>query len=126
MNLRLTQRQLDALRADAIEEGRSIERRESIQRDIDRSMSRQRWYGRVEFAVWADACEGTVLIATEDGSGFYKYARIERVLSEGEDTGSGTVRDGHMWVEYTLFQGGTGGSTVRPTDRIVVMGGTTR
>lgn len=127
MSLKITQRQLDALRTDAVEEGRDIERRERIQRDIERSMARQRWVGRIEFATWADARPGTVLLATDNGRDFYKYARIEEIHESGAVMPSGhIVRDGHRWVEYTLMQGGSGGSTVRPEDRIMVVGGTTQ
>lgn len=126
MSLRLSQRQLDALRADAIEEGRTMQRREDIQRMLDRTFARPPWEGRIAFATWADARQGTVLLATDDGRSFYKYARIERVVPEGEDTGNGRWRDGNLWVEYTLMEGGTGGLTVKPDERIMVIGDTVK
>lgn len=127
MSIKLSQRQLDALREDAIEEGRSRQRHEDIQRNIERFQARMRWVGPIGFARWIDAREGTVLLATDDGSSFYKYARIERVVGSGQETGRGVVRDGYLWIEYTLLPKlSTGGSTVQPDERIMVIPSTVR
>jgi hypothetical protein len=69
VSLKLTQRQLDALREDAIEEGRSKERQEQTARSMERSFKRTHVLPPQApvFTTIGDLKPGTIILSTDDG-----------------------------------------------------------
>jgi hypothetical protein len=119
VSLKLTQRQLDALREDAIEEGRSKERQEQTARSMERSFKRTHVLPP-QAPVFTTI--GDLKLSTDDGRHFHHHAEIieiQTVLDDGS-----TLRDGEIWAKFKLFDGGTGGSRLKVSDRVLILAGT--
>jgi hypothetical protein len=121
MALRFTQRQLDALREDAIKEGRSLELRERTQRICDDIFSRE--HVREEDVVWSSVSalsEGEHLVATDDGVSFYRAGTVANVFGPG-DTGGTLVGDGERWVVIESMNGrGRSGSRMKIDQNVLI------
>lgn len=108
--MKISERDLEALRSGIREQERADIIREETRRTMERTMARKSVRNPRLRPAW-NVGEGSIIASCDGGNFFYAWARVLDATRKD---------DGNIWLNYELFAGGTGGSTFRPSDVILL------
>ena len=93
---------------DALREGIRVQEREAIFRERFEDIQKRTWVREPALRLAIELKVGDRLVACDSAGSFYENGEVTGIGTRTAN--SGTVRPGHVWVEYTTRNSGTGGS----------------